>query len=204
MTRKYLQAAMGLLFCSLVGSGCGPQEEPELAMQASALSTAAASHCVVPLVSTRPGESPSATARTAAEPSCFPSLSDALSFATHGELTVSPSDSVPEVLAAVKGYGNNPLTSTYVIGIEFQHANFGGASLTFTAEATCDNYAFVANSMPSGWNDIISSSMAFSGCGHAVHYEHNNQGGAAIDTGAVSSYIGPAMNDRTSSILWYR
>jgi len=49
-----------------------------------------------------------------------------------------------------------------------------------------------------------SSSLAFSACGHSVHYEHNNQGGAAIDLRSGSSFIGAALNDRTSSILWYR
>jgi len=204
MTSKYLKAAGGLLLCSLVGSGCGPQEELSIATQASALTTVSEQHCVVPLVAAKPGGSPDATSRQALGQSCFPSLHDAISFATNGSADISPDDSISELIAAVGKAGKSDLASTYVIGIEFEHANYGGSSLTFTANGTCHNYSFLTNAMPPGWNDVISSSVAYSGCSHAIHYEHNNQGGAAIDAGTVSSYIGPAMNDRTSSILWYR
>lgn len=207
MKSPHSYVVLGLfLALSPLASGCAPEgeEEAELSESDSALTTARpAKHCVVSTQAIQPGQVPAEQA-TAEEPRCFASLPEAVSFATRGTLRLPPGTPAQEVVSALKKQSPQALTATYVIGIEYVDANYGGGTLTFTAGGTCENYSFLASSMPPGWNDIISSALAFSACGHAVHYEHVNQGGAQIDLRSGSTYIGPALNDRTSSILWYR
>ena len=207
MKRPHSYVVLGLfLALSPLASGCAPEaeDEAELAESDSALTTTRpAKHCVVSTQAIQPGQVPVEQA-AAEEPRCFASLPEAVGFATRGTLRLPPATPAGEVVSALKKQSLESLTATYVIGIEYVDANFSGGTLTFTAGGTCENYSFLASSMPPGWNDIISSSLAFSACGHSVHYEHNNQGGAAIDLRSGSSFIGAALNDRTSSILWYR
>jgi len=98
-----------------------------------------------------------------------------------------------------------PDTST-VIGIDYMNANYGGLSLTWTANGTvgCEGGfpTYAASSMPSGWNDDISSYRDYASCSNNPHYENNNYKGAVANCGPNCSYIGAAMNDRTSSEKW--
>jgi hypothetical protein len=92
---------------------------------------------------------------------------------------------------------------TYVIGVDYKNANYGGASLTWTGISTCSGYPYyLASSMPSGWNDVISSYHDYSNCNHNPHWENNKYGGAVVNCGPNCSYVGAAMNDRTSSEKW--
>lgn len=140
-------------------------------------------------------------------PQCFRTFSQAIEFATSGRVRL-PIDITPEnVDEDVLNSGNPTLANgedaTVAVGIGYEHTGFNGASVTFTTDAGCtNNRVNVANEMPSGWNDRISSARAFSGCNHSYHYEHTFLNGAVVDCGTSCANIGPALNDRTSSIRW--
>jgi hypothetical protein len=96
-----------------------------------------------------------------------------------------------------------PATQT-VISIDYADANYGGLSFTWTASiTTCTYFPEFANpTMPSGWNDTVSSYADYANCNNNPHYENVNYGGSVANCGPNCSYIGAAMNDRTSSEKW--
>lgn len=105
------------------------------------------------------------------------------------------------------GFMAAPAQASTVIGTEYQHASYGGAfwNVTvspngFTCTTSTGNVDAEIGSI-GGWNDFISSFKTYSNC-WAKHYEHNFYGGASVGYSGSQSYIGNAMNDRTSSIRW--
>lgn len=107
--------------------------------------------------------------------------------------------------AAARTQAMTPLT-TFVIGIDYMDTNYSGASLSWTGGAACSSsQSYYANSMPSGWNNDVSSAASnYSNCTNYVHWDGTKQTGANIDcTNNLCYYIGGAMNDRTSSEDWY-
>ncbi|WP_159047775.1 hypothetical protein [Streptomyces sp. WM6378] len=112
-------------------------------------------------------------------------------------------------LATPASAATTPATTTLgpaatVIGIEFVDANFQGATYTVTGgtcTATTSDVDFYINSMPGGWNDVISSFRSYANC-YTKLYEDNNRTGATYGFVGDSSYVGNAMNDRASSIEW--
>jgi hypothetical protein len=94
-----------------------------------------------------------------------------------------------------------PHAST-LISTDFDNANMAGASLTWTVSNTagCNGGAqFSAASMPSGWNDRVSSSQSAHGCAHNRHFHDTNFGGAGIN--CTCATMG-TMNNQTSSETW--
>ena len=97
-----------------------------------------------------------------------------------------------------------PATST-VISEDFSDASYQGAVLTWTVSGivSCNGFPnYEAPSMPSGWNDVISSYKDFVRCSNNPHYENNGYTGAVVNCGPNCSYVGNAMNDQTSSEKW--
>jgi hypothetical protein len=70
-----------------------------------------------------------------------------------------------------------------------------------TCTASTSDLDFYVNSMPGGWNDVISSFHSYANC-YTKLYEDNNRTGATYGYVGDSSYVGNAMNDRASSISW--
>jgi hypothetical protein len=77
---------------------------------------------------------------------------------------------------------------------------------TFTWSSDCSATNIAWSSMPSGWNDVISSSRPGPTC-DAIHYD--NTGATPNTPPAGDSYACPSacsslgtMNDRTSSMRW--
>jgi hypothetical protein len=97
-----------------------------------------------------------------------------------------------------------PATST-VISIDYLDASFQGASLTWYVNGivSCNGYPnYLAPSMPSGWDNVISSYQDYANCSFNPHYEDNNYGKSNSNCSSSCSYIGNAMNDQTSSERW--
>jgi hypothetical protein len=101
-----------------------------------------------------------------------------------------------------------PAQASTVIGVSYEHANYGGATLThyvgttgFVCTGTTSDVDASSSSMPSGWNDVVSSFRVYSGC-WGKYYENSGFGGASVGYQGDTSYVGSAMNDRTSSIRW--
>ncbi len=94
--------------------------------------------------------------------------------------------------------------STFIIGQVFEDANYGGSSFTFTASADCDTNADVdwnVASMPTGWNDRVTSFKSFGQCATKI-WQDTNYGGASFGFVVNSTNVGATMNDQTSSIQW--
>jgi hypothetical protein len=92
-----------------------------------------------------------------------------------------------------------------VIGIDYKNSNFGGDSLPWIADnlvGCSTGLSYQAPSMPSGWNDEVSSADAFAGCDSYIHYEDNNYGGSQHECAPDCATIG-VMNDETSSEKWF-
>ncbi|AKT38338.1 hypothetical protein [Chondromyces crocatus] len=135
-------------------------------------------------------------------PECFRTFSQALQFATSGRVQL-PLEAVLEDLDEAVGSLDAPgLDGTYVIGIEYDDANFRGSTKTYFGDTTCDGTERFVSWVGEEWNDRISSARAYSECNHSYHYEHINFGGAIMDCGSSCNYIGDALNDETSSIRW--
>jgi hypothetical protein len=139
---------------------------------------------------------------------------------TSGHVSSRPSTSTPycvvtfinhHTLSAEKCFSTRammtrsiPRTDT-VLSEDFSDDKYQGSVLTWTSPGlvSCSGFPnFLAPSMPSGWNDIVTSYKDFVNCGNNPHYENNNYTGASIQCGPNCSNIGGAMNDRTSSEKW--
>jgi hypothetical protein len=95
-------------------------------------------------------------------------------------------------------------TATYLIGQLFENLNYGGDDKLITASGDCDTNSDVdysLGSMPSGWNDRVSSFKSYGLCATRI-WENTNFGGASYGFTVNSTYVGDAMNDRASSIQW--
>ena len=95
--------------------------------------------------------------------------------------------------------------ATTAISVDYMDAGYSGASLTWFENGivSCNGFPnYQASSMPSGWNDDISSYADYANCSNNPHYENNGFRGAVVNCGPNCSYVGNAMNDRTSSEKW--
>jgi hypothetical protein len=98
-----------------------------------------------------------------------------------------------------------PAQAATVVGIEYQHRDFGGATLTswvapngFVCTGPVNDVDAWFNSVPAGWNDIISSFRGYGACWTRI-WEHTNRFGSTFGFTGDAAYVGDAMNDRASS-----
>lgn len=152
-------------------------------------------HCVVQIEPLQPDQQ----ASVMLEPACFDSFSEAIYAATKGAVrlapTTKPSELTPQMLA---------LASTTVIGIDYSSPNYQGSSLVWVVNNTvgCNTgYSYVSPTMPSGWNDVVSSARTYGGCINNPHYEHTYYGGAVLNCTCATMGV---MDNATSSEKWYR
>jgi hypothetical protein len=95
--------------------------------------------------------------------------------------------------------------ATYILAKMYDHADYGGSYLEVTASNACDTNSDIDYSIPnvgSTWNDRISSWRGYAQCQIRI-YENASFGGASYGAYTNSSYVGAAMNDRTTSIRFY-
>ena len=131
---------------------------------------------------------------------CYPTFAQSISAATSGRVslpaTAAPGSVTPDQINA----GPATPSTTYVISIDFQNSNFGGSSLTWYESSKCGS--FQISQMPSGWNDVVSSVEAFSGCANTL-YQNNNFGTPTFNIARNGSASGlGSFNDKTSSQKW--
>jgi len=91
--------------------------------------------------------------------------------------------------------------SSTIISIDYDASNFTGTTLTWSVDNSsgCNGFTYSAASMPSGWNDHVSSSHSYGGCAANRHFHDSNFGGAGIV--CTCSTMG-TMNNQTSSERW--
>src|SRR6266498_3369757 len=137
------------------------------------------SHCYALL---SPVDGKSENSSHVLEAACFDTFAKAMEAATKGRVhldpTVRPENVTNEELNNVDGT-DLPATQV-VIGIDWDYANYGGSSYTWVvADNGCtDTIQYSVSSMPSGWNDRVSSSRAYSNCNYYYHYQNTNFSGS--------------------------
>lgn len=131
---------------------------------------------------------------------CFDTFADAISSVSKGTVRL-PTNAKPEDLKQ-EDVDRMASMAVYVIAVEYEHDYFGGASYTLQSDVTCQGWYHGIPSLPYGWDNLISSAIAYSGCNNSWHYENPGYTGAVVNCGTACAQIGAAMNDRTSSIIW--
>lgn len=93
-------------------------------------------------------------------------------------------------------------TASTLISTDYGQGSFSGDTLTWTVpnSSGCNGgNAYQAASMPSGWNDRVSSSKSAGGCAENDHFQNTNFLGAGIT--CTCSTMG-SLNNATSSETW--
>ncbi|MGJ6960497.1 hypothetical protein ACSDR0_01195 [Streptosporangium sp. G11] len=171
-----------------------------------------ADNCVVDVVA---GATKASTER------CFSTFTEAIRFATDGAITNAPPTAIEGVddpaLNALLGStekSDDPQESTapagalIVIGIEYEHANYGGASYTFRGSRRCTtpttdiDYSL---NLPRHWWDRISSFRNYNNC-FTNHYAFSGfvppSTGYLNDRAVMPIIGGRNFNDDARSIRW--
>lgn len=162
-------------------------------------------HCVVGLQAAGPGE---AVAPPASEPTCFDTFAEAVSFATDGRVSLpveATRVSEKQLLSAgVISTAQAPVARP-LVGIEYQHTNFGGASLTLYGASGTGCYSGTWYGFPNmaslGFDNTISSGRTYSNC-IGKHHDGTNYTGTYTYCETSCATLG-SMNDRTSSIKFF-
>jgi hypothetical protein len=190
--------------CAVEGGGAGDDTRADPAV--SGAPDPAARYCV--------------RSASSDELSCFGSFTEAIAAATGQQITDAPADAraavtdpgfrarIDALAAVAPPHGSDvvqPRTDV-VVGLFFRDDNFQGPVYIATALAGCDGdlstIDWVIPAIQDPWNDQISSFTAFSNC-FAQLYEAANFGGAQTPLAESLSSVGPAMNDRASSIRFF-
>jgi hypothetical protein len=147
---------------------------------------------------------------------CFESFRQAISLATNGRVTDAP-ESLSRTLAdhqftermaaeAARGplipNSGAPAASGIVVMIGYDQTFFGGSSYIFTINSTCaGGLAHGTPNIGPDANDRITSVRSFANCSSILYEDDQFRG--AHDSFGIATYVGDAMNNRTTSIQWF-
>lgn len=87
-----------------------------------------------------------------------------------------------------------------IIGTVYKDANQGGESLTFWGSSSCAGVTFGFSSLPSGWDNSISSAQASNGCWVTL-YTATSYGGSRLNCTPYCASIG-SWNDNVKSLVF--
>ena len=139
------------------------------------------------------------------ETACFDTFAQAIETATHGRINLDPSISPEDVTDAMLngGEGANTPATQVVIGIDWDYTYFGGSSYTWAANdyGCSSSIQYGVTTMPSGWDNRVSSARGFSNCNYYYHYQNTAYGGTSIACHTECASMGTLDND-TSSERW--
>ncbi len=131
---------------------------------------------------------------------CFQTFAEAIHAATGGAVTLAAGTTPSQLTQSMLDV---PSTST-VIGVDYMDSGFYGGSLTWSESSDIygctDGSYYAAPTIPSGWNDDVSSARSYGGCATYNHFENTYYGGSKLT--CTCSTMG-VMNDQTSSEKWY-
>jgi len=131
---------------------------------------------------------------------CYATFTAAIKAATNGRVNLRNATTSRKVSSTeLSGGPDSPLT-TYVLSVDYKDSNYSGSTLSAYQSSPCGYYQ--SSSMPSGWNDVVSSVIAYSGCATTLH-QNSNFGGAVyrIGVNGAAASLG-SFNDQTSSQKW--
>ena len=131
---------------------------------------------------------------------CYATFAQSIRAATGGRVRL-PADAMPgSVTPGQLNAGAATPDTTYVLSIDWDGTSFTGASLTWSQSSRCGR--FQAASMPSGWNDRVSSVEAFSNCANSL-FKNNNFGTPRYNIGRNGSVANlGSFSNVTSSEKW--
>jgi hypothetical protein len=139
-----------------------------------------------------------------AEPVCFKSFRDVIAYATAGEVVLpAAATDVSEAQLDLVTAAPSSVTTSTVIGIDYDGSGFTGSTFVWTTtnSAGCSTgISYFADSMPSGWDNRVSSAKGFAGCTTYTHYQDPSYAGA---TQACTCSSMGFMDNRTSSEQWH-
>jgi hypothetical protein len=149
---------------------------------------------------------------------CFATFREALDFASGGEVRYGPKNAGdalrdPAFRAAVDAANTKAdrqvragaLSSGTVISIEYENTGHGGSHLIYTGSSgncstSTGNVDYQVSSMPSGWNNRLSSFLSFANC-WVQHWESTGHNGASVGPTGSRTSLG-LLDNHTSSIIW--
>jgi hypothetical protein len=137
---------------------------------------------------------------------CYDSFAAAIAAATDGVVQLPASTPVGPLPASVltaayvaASRPAGPLTSV-ILSIDYTGTNESGSSLTWTEPSGCGTYS--SSSMPTGWNDVVSSVSNFNGCGTTLYQNTGFSGSTfSIAVDATANTLG-SFNRTASSQKW--
>jgi hypothetical protein len=143
-----------------------------------------------------------------AQPECYPTFREAVRFATKGVILLPKGESFLQQLDTLEREQKERSrelaeVATYVIAIDYENINYGGSSLIWQQSSPCTpTISYAAASMPSGWNDQLSSTRGYSDCIKNVLWEHPSFTGTKRTCLPDCSSVG-TFNDKASSREWH-
>lgn len=136
---------------------------------------------------------------------CFANFADSIYAATNGRVQLDRSIQPDEVTneALNSNNGVNSSSSQVVIGIDWDSTNFAGSSYTWVVSGSgCSSSTqYSVSSMPSGWDNRVSSARGYSGCNYFYHYQNTNFGGSSLVCNTECATMG-SLDNATSSEKW--
>jgi len=136
---------------------------------------------------------------------CFDNFADSIYAATNGRVQLN-SSTQPETVtneALNSSNGVSSPSSQVVIGIDWDGTNFAGSSYTWAVSGSgCSSSTqYSVSSMPSGWDNRVSSARGYSGCNYFYHFQDTNYGGSSVVCNTECATMG-SLDNATSSEKW--
>jgi hypothetical protein len=131
---------------------------------------------------------------------CYHSFARSVRVATSGRVRLPASATPRSVTPDELNAGAITPNTSYVLSIDYQNSNYGGNTFVWYQSSKCGS--FQSASMPTGWNDVVSSVKAESGCATTLFW-NNNFGSPTypITKNGSAASLG-VFNDETSSQSW--
>jgi hypothetical protein len=141
--------------------------------------------------------------RILAEPvliGCFDTYAEALEAGSEGAIQVS-SDATPLTLSASLDL-NVTLSSSVLIGTEWDGSQYAGQSKSYFASGTCSSsVTWEVGYVTDAWNDLFNSGKGFGACDRNRKFEHSNFGGSSVLCTPNCSGYG-SLSNQVSSLRW--
>ncbi|MGX2993012.1 hypothetical protein JNUCC64_01750 [Streptomyces sp. JNUCC 64] len=137
---------------------------------------------------------------------CYKTFREAVAAATGGRVTDATQEKaartpnfVDQVNKGADSRTSRTAASTTIQAVLYLEPNYAGSSIFLTGPRSCKNdYTWDAEySMPTGWNDQVSSLRVFSNC-HVNAFEHYGFSGASQYFGTDAPWLGVLDNQISS------
>jgi hypothetical protein len=136
---------------------------------------------------------------------CFANFADSIRAATNGRVQLNSSTQPETVTDEILNFSSGEVSpsSQVVIGIDWDNTNFGGSSYTWVVSGSgCSSSTqYSVSSMPSGWDNRVSSARGYSNCNYFYHYQNTSYGGTSVVCNTDCSSMG-SLDNATSSEKW--